>query len=134
MKITKDADRVRAAGSSRTFTGEVEQTTVHAPVAPARTASGLNTFSPGARTVWHTHPLGQVLYIVSGVGRVQVWGQPGQEIRAGDTVWFAPGEKHWHGASQTEAMSHISITEAENGSPVDWLEPVTDEQYGDAFK
>lgn len=129
MKIKRDQDRVRSDGSDKTFTGSVEQTLLHSPVPPARTISGLNTFSPGARTVWHTHPLGQILYVVSGVGRVQVWGEPAQEIRAGDTVWFAPGEKHWHGASPDESMAHVSIQEMENGSAVTWLEPVTDDQY-----
>jgi quercetin dioxygenase-like cupin family protein len=88
------------------------------------------TFTPGARTAWHTHPLGQTLYVVSGLGRAQSWGGPIREIRPGDTIWFAPGEKHWHGAGPTSAMAHIAMQEALDGSAVQWLEHVTDEQYG----
>lgn len=87
------------------------------------------TFEPGARTAWHTHPLGQTLFITSGVGLVQRWEGPVEEVRAGDVVWFPPEEKHWHGASHDTAMTHIAIQEALNGSPVDWLEHVTDAQY-----
>ncbi|GAA3109328.1 cupin domain-containing protein [Rhizobium viscosum] len=87
------------------------------------------TFEPGARTAWHTHPLGQTLIVVSGLGWAQREGGPIEEIRPGDIVWFAPGEKHWHGATPTTAMSHIAIAEKLNGSPVDWMEKVTDEQY-----
>lgn len=129
MKITRDQDRPRSAGSDKTFTGFVEQTLLHSPIPPAKAISGLNTFNPNARTVWHTHPLGQILYVVSGVGRVQKWGEPIREIRAGDTVWFEPEEKHWHGAAPDQSMAHVSIQEMENGSAVTWLEPVTDDQY-----
>ena len=87
------------------------------------------SFEPGARTAWHTHPLGQTLIVVSGCGRAQSWGGPMREIRAGDTVWFAPGEKHWHGAAPDVAMVHFAIQEALEGKHVDWLEKVTDEQY-----
>ena len=87
-------------------------------------------FDPGARTHWHTHPLGQTLVVIAGCGRTQSWGGPIQEIRAGDVVWIPPGEKHWHGAGPDTSMTHLSIQEALNGSPVDWLEPVTDAQYG----
>ena len=87
------------------------------------------TFEPGARTAWHTHPLGQTLIVTTGLGWVQREGGPIEEIRPGDVVWFAPGERHWHGATPTTAMSHIAIAEKLNGSPVDWLEKVTDEQY-----
>jgi quercetin dioxygenase-like cupin family protein len=90
----------------------------------------LVSFEPGARTAWHTHPLGQTLHIVSGAGRVQCWGEPVREIRTGDTVFFAAGEKHWHGASATTAMSHIAVQEALDGVTADWLEKVSDEQYG----
>jgi quercetin dioxygenase-like cupin family protein len=86
-------------------------------------------FEPGARTAWHTHPLGQTLYVVSGLGRVQTWGGPVREIRAGDVVWIPPGEKHWHGASPGAAMVHIAMQEALDGKPVEWLEHVTDAQY-----
>ena len=87
------------------------------------------TFEPGARTAWHTHPLGQTLIVTSGLGRVQVWGGPIQEIRPGDVVWFPPGVKHWHGASPTTAMTHIAIQETLDGKVVEWMEHVTDEQY-----
>jgi quercetin dioxygenase-like cupin family protein len=90
------------------------------------------TFAPGARTAWHTHPLGQTLYVVSGFGRAQSWGGPIRDIRPGDVIWFAPGEKHWHGASPGSAMAHIAMQEALDGSAVTWLEHVTDEQYGAA--
>ena len=89
----------------------------------------LVTFEPGARTAWHTHPLGQTLIVTSGLGWVRRWGGPIEEIRPGDVVWFEPGEKHWHGATPTTAMTHIAIQEALNGSPVDWMEHVSDEQY-----
>jgi quercetin dioxygenase-like cupin family protein len=87
------------------------------------------TFEPGARTAWHTHPLGQTLIVTSGLGRVQRWGGPIEKIRPGDVVWFEPAEKHWHGASPNAAMTHIAIQESLNGKPVDWLEKVTDAQY-----
>ena len=92
--------------------------------------SGRVSFEPGSRTAWHTHPLGQTLHVISGLGRVQTWGGPVQEIRAGDTVWFAPGEKHWHGAAPDIGMVHIAIQEALDGKHVTWMEYVTDEQYG----
>ena len=91
---------------------------------------GIVTFEPGARTAWHTHPLGQTLIVISGCGWVQVEGSPREEVRPGDIVWFAPGEKHWHGAAATIAMSHIAIAEALDGKSVDWMEKVTDAQYG----
>ena len=97
---------------------------------PARVRSALVTFEPGARTNWHTHPLGQTLHVVTGAGRAQVWGGPIQEIKAGDTVWIPPGEKHWHGAAPTTRMAHVAIHEALDGKHIDWLEKVTDEQYG----
>jgi len=87
------------------------------------------TFEPGARTAWHTHPLGQTLIVTAGCGRVQRWGCPVEEIRPGDVVWFPPGEKHWHGAGPTTAMMHIAIQEALDGKVVDWMEKVSDEQY-----
>ena len=86
-------------------------------------------FEPGARTAWHTHPLGQTLFIASGIGRVQTWGGPVREIRAGDTVWIPPDEKHWHGATAEHGMEHIAMQEAQGGEHVTWLEPVTDAQY-----
>jgi quercetin dioxygenase-like cupin family protein len=104
-------------------------TVIEDPVLTARIRCAHVTFEPGARTAWHTHPLGQTLIVTSGLGRVQRQGGPAEEIHPGDVVWFAPGEKHWHGASPGTAMSHIAIQEALNGSPVDWMDHVTDEQY-----
>ena len=101
----------------------------HRP-APARIGGATVTFEPGARTAWHTHPLGQTLIVTAGCGRVQREGGPVEEIRAGDIVWFEPGEKHWHGASPTTAMTHIAIAEMLDGKVVEWMEHVTDEQYG----
>jgi quercetin dioxygenase-like cupin family protein len=111
------------------FTGVVWQDPIIEAPAPARIRSGKVSFEPGARTAWHTHPLGQTLIVTSGLGWVQRKGGPIEEIRPGDVVWFEPGEKHWHGASAKTAMSHIAIQEALNGSPVDWMEKVSDEQY-----
>ena len=96
---------------------------------PARVSGGHVTFEPGARSAWHTHPLGQTLIVTSGLGWVQAEGGPIEEIRPGDVVWFPPGLKHWHGATPTTAMTHIAITEFQNGKNVDWLEKVSDEQY-----
>ena len=98
--------------------------------APARIGGATVTFEPGARTAWHTHPLGQTLIVTAGCGRVQRDGGPIEEIRAGDIVWFEPGERHWHGASPTTAMTHIAIAEMLDGKAVEWMEHVTDEQYG----
>lgn len=97
--------------------------------APARIGGATVTFEPGARTAWHSHPLGQTLIVTAGVGRVQQWGGPVQEIRPGDTVWIPPGVKHWHGASTTVGMSHIAFSEALDGKTVEWMEKVTDDQY-----
>src|SRR6185437_5592 len=108
------------------FTGAVWQDPIIEAEAPARLRSGRVSFEPGARTHWHTHPLGQTLHVVSGVGRMQKEGEPIQEIRAGDTVWIPPNEKHWHGASPTIGMSHIAMQEALDGAAVKWLEAVTD--------
>jgi quercetin dioxygenase-like cupin family protein len=111
------------------FTGTVWQDRLVAAEAPARVQALIVHFEPGARTAWHTHPLGQTLHVISGKGLAQSWNGPLREIRAGDTVWFEPGEKHWHGAGPDTAMSHIAIQEAQDGKPADWLEKVTDEQY-----
>jgi quercetin dioxygenase-like cupin family protein len=97
---------------------------------PARVTMAMVTFEPGARTAWHTHPLGQTLMVTSGCGRVQLDGEPAQEIRPGDLVWIAPGERHWHGAGPQTAMSHIAIQERLEGAAVTWANHVTDEQYG----
>lgn len=111
------------------FTGTVWQDPIVATSAPARLVVFRVTFEPGARTAWHTHPLGQTLHVVSGVGRVQVEGQPVREIKPGDTVWIPPGEKHWHGATPTTAMCHFAMQEALDGNTADWMEKVTDAQY-----
>lgn len=111
------------------FTGTVWQDPVVETPAPARLRATRVSFEPGARTAWHTHPLGQTLYVLTGVGRVQALGGPVREIRAGDTVFFAPGEKHWHGAAPNHGMSHLAMQEALDGTAVTWLEHVTDEQY-----
>ncbi len=114
------------------FTGTVWQDPIIEAPAPARIRAAWVRFEPGARTAWHTHPLGQTLHIRSGVGRVQVWGGPIREVRAGDTVWFPPGEKHWHGAAPDSAMEHLALQEALDGKAVDWMEHVTEAQYGAA--
>jgi quercetin dioxygenase-like cupin family protein len=97
---------------------------------PARTSGADVTFEPRARTAWHTHPLGQTLIVTAGAGRVQRWGNPVEEIRPGDVVWIPPGQKHWHGASATTALTHLAIQETTGGTNVQWMEHVTDEQYG----
>jgi quercetin dioxygenase-like cupin family protein len=119
-------------GSAEYFTGTVwADTIVNAP-APARLQAARVSFEPGARTAWHTHPLGQTLHVVSGAGCVQLWGEPIRLIKAGDSVWIAPGEKHWHGATPTTGMSHIAMHEALDGSYAEWMEQVTDAQYAAA--
>lgn len=129
MKIIPSGSVPTSVASAEYFTGRVLQTPMIEAEAPARLRAVLVSFEPGARTAWHTHPLGQTLHVVSGAGRVQVWGQEVQEIRAGDTVWFPPGEKHWHGAGPKTAMVHIAMQEALEGVAVEWLEQVSDEQY-----
>jgi quercetin dioxygenase-like cupin family protein len=111
------------------FTGTVWQDPIMEAPEPARLRAALVTFEAGARTAWHTHPLGQTLYVVSGVGRAQTWGGSVREIRAGDTIWFPPGEKHWHGAAPTTAMVHLAMQEAQGAKHVDWMEQVTQAQY-----
>lgn len=111
------------------FTGAVRQEPIIEASSPARVRALNVTFEPGARTAWHTHPLGQTLIVTSGKGLVQSWGGPVREIRAGDTVWFEPGEKHWHGAGPETAMTHIAIQEGLDGKTADWMEPVSDSQY-----
>lgn len=117
-------------GPSAWFTGAVRLDPLFSPRPPARVAGVRVTFEPGARTAWHTHPLGQALLIVSGVGRVQREGAPVEQVRPGDVVWFEPGEKHWHGAEATTAMEHVAVHERQGGVSVEWLEPVSDEEYG----
>ena len=129
MKIHPVGSRPSIIPPVSYFTGTVRQDPVIDAPEPARVRATAVTFEPGARTAWHTHPLGQTLVVTSGSGLAQAWGGPIETIRAGDTVWFAPGEKHWHGASPTAAMTHIAIQEALDGKAVDWLEPVDDAQY-----
>ncbi|MEB1744171.1 cupin domain-containing protein [Xanthomonas campestris pv. campestris] len=129
IKVTKAGSAASAAGPASYFTGTVRIDAPFQTDAPARVGGATVTFEPGARTAWHTHPLGQTLIVTAGAGRVQEWGKPAQEIRPGDIVWIPPGVKHWHGANATVAMSHIAIAEAVDGSPVTWLEQVGDAQY-----
>src|SRR5579884_2717942 len=129
MEIRRAGTQPSGKGPADWFTGSVRVDILFDAPEPARVAGAHVTFEPGARTAWHTHPLGQTLIITSGMGRAQREGGPIEELRPGDVVWFAPGEKHWHGASPKTAMTHIAIQEKLNGSPVDWLEHVTDEQY-----
>jgi len=130
MQIRQAGSQPSTRAPSEYFTGTVRIDPLFPAVDPSRVAGNHVTFEPGARTAWHTHPFGQTLIVTAGLGRVQRWGGPIEEIRPGDVVSFEPGEKHWHGASMTSAMSHIAIQESLNGSPVTWMERVTDEQYG----
>ena len=129
MDITRSGTRPSGKGSSEYFTGAVRIDPLFEAPDPARVAGASVTFEPGARTAWHTHPLGQTLIVTAGRGRVQRWGGPIEDVHPGDMIWFAPGEKHWHGASPTTAMTHIAIQERLDGKTVDWMEPVSDEQY-----
>ncbi|MCO5197685.1 MAG: cupin domain-containing protein [Anaerolineae bacterium] len=129
MNITLNGTQASAEGPSDWFTGKVRIDPLFNPTDPARVGGAGVTFEPGARTTWHTHPLGQTLIITAGCGRVQSWGGPIREVKPGDVVQFAPGEKHWHGAAPTTAMTHIAVQEYHDGSPVEWLEHVTNEQY-----
>jgi quercetin dioxygenase-like cupin family protein len=131
MEIKRNGSQPSGKGPADWFTGTVRIDPLFAAHEPARAAGASVTFEPGARTAWHTHPLGQTLIVTSGVGRVQNWGGPIEEIRPGDVVWFPPDEKHWHGASPTTAMAHIAIQESKDGQVVKWLEHVTEEQYQD---
>ena len=130
MEISRSGTQPSAKGPEDWFTGSVRIDSRFQREAPARVAGATVTFEPCARTAWHTHPLGQTLIVISGFGLAQRDGGPIEEIRAGDIVWFAPGERHWHGASPTTAMTHIAIAEMLDGKVVDWMEHVTEEQYG----
>ena len=129
MDIKRAGSQASVKGPSEWFTGTVRIDPLFPGHGEATAAGNAVTFETGARTAWHTHPLGQVLIVTAGCGWVQSWGEAKQEVRPGDVVWFEPGEKHWHGATATTAMTHLAIQEAVNGSPVDWMEHVTDGQY-----
>ncbi|MDO3433619.1 cupin domain-containing protein [Rhizobium sp. CBN3] len=129
MDIKRNGSQPSAKGPVEWFAGNVRIDPLFAAIDPARAAGASVTFEPGARTVWHTHPLGQTLVVTSGCGRVQREGGPVEEIRPGDVIRFAPGERHWHGAAPTTAMTHIAVQEHLDGKVVDWMEPVTDAQY-----
>ena len=130
MDIKRNGSQASTKGPAEYFMGTVRLDAPFKTTAPARVSGATVTFEPGARTAWHTHPLGQTLIVTFGCGRVQRDGGPIEEIRAGDIVWFPPGEKHWHGAAPDTAMSHITIAEVHDGKVVDWMEKVSDEQYG----
>jgi 4-carboxymuconolactone decarboxylase len=129
IRITRSGTLPSEAVPPDNFTGSVTVQFLVQPKPPARTSSALVTFQPGARTAWHSHPLGQVLIVTAGIGRVQRWGDAIDEIKQGDIVWIPPGQKHWHGASPTSAMSHIAIVESLDGKSADWMEKVNDAQY-----
>jgi quercetin dioxygenase-like cupin family protein len=129
MDIKQSGSQPSAKGSAEYFTGTVRIDPLFEAQEPARTSGASVTFEPGARTAWHTHPLGQTLIVTAGCGLAQRWGGSIEQIRPGDAIWFEPGEKHWHGATATTAMTHIAIQEWLDGKPVDWMEQVSDEQY-----
>ena len=129
MDIKRNGTQPSAQGAADYFTGTVRIDPLFDVADPARHFGAYVTFEPGARTAWHTHPLGQTLVVTAGCGRAQRWGGPIEEIRPGDVVWFPPGEKHWHGAAPTTAMTHMAIVEKLDGQTADWLEKVSDEQY-----
>jgi len=129
MDIKRSGSQPSENGRADWFTGTVRIDRIIQAPHPARVASASVTFEPGARTAWHTHPLGQTLIVTAGSGRAQRWGGSIEEIRPGDVVWIPPGEKHWHGASATTAMTHIAIQEQLDGRAVDWMEKVSDEEY-----
>jgi quercetin dioxygenase-like cupin family protein len=129
MEIKRNGSQPSSQGPAERFTGTVRIDPLFAPTEPARAGGASVTFEPGARTAWHSHPLGQTLVVTCGCGRVQRWGGPIEEIRPGDVIQFAPGEKHWHGSAPTTAMTHIAIAETLDGKSADWMEKVSDEQY-----
>jgi quercetin dioxygenase-like cupin family protein len=129
MEIKRSGSQPSGKGPADWFTGTVRIDPLFQPIAPARAVGASVTFEPGARTAWHTHPFGQTLIVMAGCGCAQSWGGKIEEIHPGDVIQFAPGEKHWHGASPTTAMTHIAIQEQLDGKAVDWMEKVSDEQY-----
>ena len=128
--ISREASRTATKGAEDRFTGNVRVISLFPANAPAKATGGQVSFDAGARTAWHTHPMGQTLIVTAGAGRVQFWGGPIQEIKPGDVVWIPPGQKHWHGAAPTTPMTHISVQEQVDGKTSEWFEKVTDEQYG----
>lgn len=131
QKVTKNGTQASIKGSNKFFTGDVRIDPLFPATSPSRTSGAYVTFEPGARSAWHTHPLGQTLVVTSGVGFTQEWGGPIVEIYPGDVITCPPGVKHWHGASPHNAMTHLSVVEELDGKNVEWLEKVTDEQYYD---
>ncbi len=129
IRIMRGGSQPSRQGPAENFTGSVRVDPLFQANAPARASGSLVTFEPGARTAWHVHPLGQILIVTAGVGRVQRWGDPVEEIRQGDVVWIPPGQKHWHGAAPSSSMAHIAILEQLDGKVVDWMEKVSDAQY-----
>lgn len=129
MEIKRNGSQPSRIGPAENFTGSVRVDPLFQPVDPARTLGASVTFEPGARTAWHAHALGQTLIVTAGCGRVQRWGGPIEEIRPGDVVWIEPGEKHWHGAAPTTAMTHIAIVEQLEGTSTEWMEKVSEVQY-----
>ena len=129
MEIKRNGSQPSGKGPAEWFTGNVRIDPLHQAPAPARVSVSNVTFEPGARTAWHSHPLGQTLIVTAGSGLVQNWGKPIEKIKPGDVVWSEPAEKHWHGAAPKTALTHISIVEQDNGKSADWMEHVSDEQY-----
>lgn len=129
MDITRNGSQPTRFGPTDTFTGTVFIDSPFEAPDPAHAGGARVTFEPGARTAWHSHPLGQTLLVTSGLGRVQRWGEPIQEIGSGNVIWFEPGEKHWHGATPTTALTHIAIAERLDGKTTTWMEQVSEEQY-----
>jgi quercetin dioxygenase-like cupin family protein len=134
MEIKRSGSQPSGKGQAEYFTGTVRIDPLHQAPTPARVSIASVTFEPGARTAWHSHPLGQTLIVTAGCGRVQRWGGTSEEIHPGDVVWILPGEKHWHGAALTTAMTHIAIQEYLDGKAADWMEKVSDEQYQAGIK
>jgi 4-carboxymuconolactone decarboxylase len=130
IRIMRSGSQPSRQGPAENFTGSVRVDPLFQANAPARGSGSLVKFEPGARTVWHTHPLGQILIVTAGTGRVQRWGDPVEEIRQGDVVWIPPGQKHWHGAAPNSSMAHIAIVEQLDGKAVEWMEKVSDARYG----
>jgi len=134
IRIMRSGSQASRQGSAENFTGSVHVDPLFQPNGPARASGSLVTFEPGARTAWHTHPLGQILIVTAGTGRVQRWGDPVDEIRKGDVVWIPPGQKHWHGAAANSSMAHIGIVEQLDGKSVEWMEKVSDVQYSEPVR